>query len=85
MLNNVIFTNRQQSQCGICDSNDPNYRHPITNVIERDTHSWWQSPALSESKQYEFVTIDMDLGQVSKEILKHSSDFRKFSKYLFRT
>jgi hypothetical protein len=55
---------RHQSQCGICDANEPQHRQPITNAID-GTHSWWQSPSLAQGEQYEFVTIDIDLGQVS--------------------
>jgi hypothetical protein len=39
-------------------------QHPITNAID-GTHSWWQSPSLAMGKEYEYVTIDIDLKQVS--------------------
>lgn len=41
--------------------------HPITNAID-GSHSWWQSPTLAQGKEYEFVTIDIDLKQVSDKL-----------------
>ena len=49
--------------CEYCDSSDPNLSHPITNAID-GSHSFWQSPSLAVHNEYEFVTIDIDLGQV---------------------
>ena len=57
---------RQQSQCELCDASDPELSHPTTNAVD-GTHSWWQSPSLAAGKQFEFVTIDIDLKQVSQE------------------
>jgi hypothetical protein len=49
--------------CEFCDSSDPVLSHPITNAID-GTHSFWQSPSLAVDSAHEFVTIDIDLGQV---------------------
>ncbi|CRK93551.1 CLUMA_CG007084, isoform A [Clunio marinus] len=57
-----MYSPRQQTQCELCDANDPEASHPITNAID-GTHSWWQSPTLASGKQFEFVTIDIDLKQ----------------------
>ncbi|XP_042869956.1 laminin subunit alpha-1-like [Penaeus japonicus] len=53
-------------QCGGCDSRspDPTRRHPITHAID-GTNSWWQSPTLAAGRRYEWVTITLDLRQVS--------------------
>lgn len=55
----------RKAQCGICDANnvDVERRHPISNVIDA-TQKWWQSPTLHEGKEYEYVTITIDLKQV---------------------
>ncbi|XP_046402924.1 laminin subunit alpha-1-like [Ischnura elegans] len=52
-------------QCGVCDkrSSDPSKRHPITNAID-GSNRWWQSPTLERGRQYEWVTITLDLKQV---------------------
>lgn len=55
---------RQQSNCELCDSSDPELSHPITNAVD-GTHAWWQSPTLASGRQFEYVTIDIDLEQVS--------------------
>ena len=54
-------------QCGICHSrsNDRNDRHPISHAID-GTNSWWQSPTIQNGRQFHFVTITMDLKQVSE-------------------
>ncbi|XP_066271322.1 laminin subunit alpha-2-like [Branchiostoma lanceolatum] len=53
----------QASQCSVCDDNDPYLRHPIENAID-GTNSWWQSPTISQGRQYNWVTITLDLGQI---------------------
>lgn len=58
--------NRREPRCEICDAvsiNDQN-RHPIANAID-GTSSWWQSPSLQNGGRYEWVTITVDLKQVS--------------------
>ena len=58
--------------CELCDSSDPGFSHSVTNAID-GTHSFWQSPSLAAGNQYEFVTIDIDLGQVRFfSFLKHT-------------
>jgi hypothetical protein len=54
---------RQQSHCELCDASDEELRHPIENAID-GSHSWWQSPTLAMGKEFEYVTIDIDLRQV---------------------
>lgn len=70
---------RQQSMCEFCDSSDPDLSHPITNAID-GSHSFWQSPSLAVDNENEFVTIDIDLGQV--RIFKNS--FLSMRYYLVR-
>ncbi|XP_066271321.1 laminin subunit alpha-2-like [Branchiostoma lanceolatum] len=53
----------QDPQCSVCDDNDPYLRHPIENAID-GTNSWWQSPTISQGRQYNWVTITLDLGQI---------------------
>ncbi|KAG5676021.1 hypothetical protein PVAND_005876 [Polypedilum vanderplanki] len=58
-----IYSPRQQSMCELCDASDIDSSHPIENAID-GTHSFWQSPTLAMGSEYEFVTIDIDLGQI---------------------
>ncbi|XP_067126672.1 LOW QUALITY PROTEIN: laminin subunit alpha lam-3-like [Centruroides vittatus] len=53
----------REPQCGICDASNPSKQHPITNAID-GTNRWWQSPTLQNGKQFEWVTITLDLKQV---------------------
>lgn len=55
-----------RGQCGICDQNSPDTdkRHLIGYALE-NTDRWWQSPSLYNGKEFEHVTVDLDLGQVS--------------------
>lgn len=55
---------QRKTKCGICDANNTERRHPIENVIDGSA-KWWQSPTLASGNQYEFVTITLDLKQVS--------------------
>ena len=57
---------KQDIQCGICDIRSPyrGERHPITNAID-GSNKWWQSPTLNNGAEYNWVTITLDLGQVS--------------------
>lgn len=59
-----------ETQCGICDNHslDSNKRHPIEAILN-NTNMWWQSPTLQYGKQNEFVTITLDLRQVSLSVL----------------
>lgn len=55
---------QRKSKCGICDANHPERRHPIEHVID-GSQKWWQSPTLNRGSEYEYVTITLDLKQVS--------------------
>ena len=57
---------KQDIQCGICDIRSPyrGERHPINNAID-GSNKWWQSPTLNNGAEYNWVTITLDLGQVS--------------------
>jgi len=52
--------------CDICDSysRSPNDAHPVTNAID-GSNSWWQSPTITTGQMYNWVTITLDLQQVS--------------------
>lgn len=48
-------------------------RHPISNAID-GTNNWWQSPSIQNGREYHWVTITLDLRQVSQaEPLKNVS------------
>jgi laminin alpha 1/2 len=53
-------------QCGVCDAHSDyeDERHPITNAID-GTHDSWQSPTLANGWEYNWVTVTLDLKQVS--------------------
>lgn len=51
------------TQCGICDASIPDKSHPIEHAID-GSNRWWQSPTLHHGKQFEYVTITLDLKQV---------------------
>ena len=57
-------------QCGVCDafSDNQDQKHPITNAID-GTHAWWQSPSITNGRDYDWVTVTLDLKQVSFSIL----------------
>lgn len=54
-----------KGRCYVCDnfSPDPTKQHPIHHAID-GTGKWWQSPALYRGREYEYVTITLDLKQV---------------------
>jgi hypothetical protein len=41
-------------------------RHPIRYAID-GSNRWWQSPTLQNGRQYEWVTITIDLKQVREQ------------------
>ncbi|RWS09264.1 Laminin subunit alpha-2-like protein, partial [Dinothrombium tinctorium] len=53
----------REPQCSICDANEACKQHPITYAID-GTRNWWQSPSLQNGKQYEWITITLDLRQI---------------------
>lgn len=59
------------TQCGICNahSSDVAKHRPIEAVISNiNMHDqWWQSPTLQYGRNYEYVTITLDLKQVSSK------------------
>lgn len=61
----------ESSKCAVCDSksSDPNKRHDIGNVLDPSSGRWWQSPTLAKGDVYEYVTILLDLKQVSASFL----------------
>lgn len=59
------------TQCGICNaqSSDTAKQRPIESVISNanfDDERWWQSPTLQYGRHFEYVTITLDLRQVSE-------------------
>lgn len=68
----------ESARCAVCDarSPDPGKRHNISNVLNPDPTKWWQSPTLAMGERFEYVTIVLDLKQVSlKMILKNGDIF----------
>lgn len=61
----------RQPQCDICDDSNPQKRHPIEYAVD-GTSRWWQSPSLANGMQYEWVTITLDLRQVSQLLVRCS-------------
>ena len=59
-----------RNRCGVCDnySHDPGRRHPIYHAID-STKKWWQSPALYYGREFEYVTVTIDLKQVSETLM----------------
>lgn len=56
--------------CGTCNahSSDRAKQRPIESLISSSSsfeESWWQSPTLQGGRQFEYVTITLDLKQVS--------------------
>lgn len=56
-------------QCGTCNahSSDRAKQRPIESLISPGSSfedSWWQSPTLQGGRQFEYVTITLDLKQV---------------------
>ncbi|XP_015258513.1 PREDICTED: laminin subunit alpha-1-like, partial [Cyprinodon variegatus] len=51
--------------CPKCDANSvlSKERHPITNAID-GTNRWWQSPSIKNGRQFNWITITLDLKQV---------------------
>lgn len=60
------FSEGARGRCGVCDnfSPDPGKKHSIHYAID-GTNRWWQSPTLHNGPEYEYVTITLDLKQVS--------------------
>lgn len=58
----------ESSRCAVCDarSPDPGKRHNISHVLNPDPGKWWQSPTLAQGDRFEYITIILDLGQVSE-------------------
>ncbi|XP_031343042.1 laminin subunit alpha-1-like [Photinus pyralis] len=54
-----------RGKCGYCDQlgQDTTKQHSVQNVID-GSNRWWQSPALSNGPEFEYVTITFDLKQV---------------------
>jgi len=50
-------------QCGVCDASSANERHPIDFAID-GSNRWWQSPTIANGRQFNWVTITLDLKQV---------------------
>ena len=55
----------QITHCGYCDARGSSGNaHPIQNAID-GSNNWWQSPSINHGREYNYVTITMDLGLVS--------------------
>lgn len=58
---------KADTQCSVCDasSSSPGKKHSIRYALEQNNMNWWQSPTLHQGPQYEYVTITLDMKQVS--------------------
>lgn len=61
------FSSSGAQQCTVCDarSSDPVKNHGPANMVDNVTGTWWQSPSLQNGDQYQYVTVTIDLKQVS--------------------
>ena len=60
----------QISHCDYCNARagagrleEVGMAHPITNAID-GSNRWWQSPAISNGREYNYVSVTLDLGLV---------------------
>ena len=58
-------------RCAVCDvrSPDPGKRHNISHVLDSNPGRWWQSPTLMKGDRFEYITILLDLKQVSYKVI----------------
>ncbi|KAL8600730.1 hypothetical protein ACOMHN_057318 [Nucella lapillus] len=65
LVEHVRIFPAENRHCDICDarSEQPAQRHPVGNAID-GSHSWWQSPTLTNGEQYNRVTVTLDLGSI---------------------
>ena len=63
--------------CDYCTSIDvdPEKAHPVSNVVDGRSDTWWQSPAISRGLKYNKVTLDIDLQQTFQVVLLIFSTF----------
>ena len=51
-------------QCGVCDdAGGPAERHPIEFAVD-GSNRWWQSPTIANGRQFNRVSVVLDLKQV---------------------
>lgn len=62
----VEHGSQREPQCGVCDARarDPARRHPPELCID-GSNRWWQSPSLQQGSRYQWITLTLDLRQVS--------------------
>ena len=58
-------------QCGVCDQSSANDQHPVDYAID-GSNRWWQSPTIANGRQFNWVTITLDLKQVGSHTLPYS-------------
>lgn len=51
----------------MCDESRPTQRHPIEYAIDGYGGRWWQSPTIDQGYENHYVTITLDLKQVSSD------------------
>ncbi len=73
----------RQPQCDRCHADDLSRRHPISYAID-GTNNFWMSPTLANGLKYEWVTVTIDLRQVSSlaSFLSPSLSLLSFSLFL---
>lgn len=67
----------------MCDARSTNEekKHSIENAID-GTNRWWMSPTLQNGKNYEWITITLDLKQVRDKILIIRINFNEFLQFI---
>ncbi|KAK6178652.1 hypothetical protein SNE40_011180 [Patella caerulea] len=65
LVEHVRIFPAENLHCDVCDlrGNNRKQMHPISNAIN-GRNTWWQSPSITNGRQLNFVTVDLDLGQV---------------------
>ncbi|CAH1775237.1 unnamed protein product [Owenia fusiformis] len=51
------------AHCRICDNSTDSTAHPIGYAID-GSNNWWQSPTLTQGRNYEWITITLDIKQI---------------------
>ena len=54
-------------ECGICDATERSKAHPIGMAVDGRSDTWWQAPSLQLGPDHHFVTITIDLKNVSSQ------------------
>ena len=57
--------NNLDKECNFCTTTDTDRYHPANHANDDDESTWWQSPPISRGLEYNQITLDIDLEEVS--------------------